>query len=242
MFIIIPVDKHVVFLTLLTFFCTIRDATCQLSATFDYNSGQASLTCTPYSSPIFKLNGNTISASSKYQISGQTLTIKPLKKSDVATTYSCTDGSSTQAFSTITVIPLPYQVDYLMVSAIEGLNAELTCYLFIGTESTAFSSISWTWTLNSNLITNGGRYSIQSDNSQSRLTIQSSQTSDSGVYYCQPNAVKTDSSVISGRSRNTTLGVKSKLSPVWPFLGTILECILLAFILWAHRYYQKKKN
>ena len=47
--------------------------------TFDYSKGEATATC-PGSNPTWDIDGGGVSAGSKYDISGQTLTIKQLSK------------------------------------------------------------------------------------------------------------------------------------------------------------------
>ena len=125
-----------------------------------------------------------------------------------------------------------------MITTSEGYLSEIACYLLVGTESTsaAAQTITWNWYTSGGPITSGNRYSIESTNTQSKLKINSAVLSDNGIYYCSAaNSYGT-------HSRNTTLRVKSKLTPVWPFLGTLFEGGVLVLIIFGVQYLTNKSK
>jgi hypothetical protein len=123
-----------------------------------------------------------------------------------------------------------------MITTSEGYLSEIACYLLVGTESTTPTNIDWNWYTSAGSIVDGNRYTIEKSNTQSKLKISSAALSDNGVYYCSA------SNIHGSHSRNTTLRVKSRVTPVWPFLGAIFEGVLLFIIIYGVQYYNNKNK
>ena len=83
----------------------------------------------------------------------------------------------------------------------ETYSIELACYLLVGTENGQTNTFYWQF--NSQTLS-GGRYSIVSDSTSTKLTISNLAASDKGYYYCFA------SNSYGVASRNTQLKVKSE--------------------------------
>ena len=96
-----------------------------------------------------------------------------------------------------------YQVDSLSISSIEGYTGTLECYLLVGSEMGQL--LNWTWQFENTPIntTQNDKYSIESTNMSSILTIKNLVLTDRGYYYCNV------SNSLGSHSRNITLRVKS---------------------------------
>ena len=100
------------------------------------------------------------------------------------------------------VPPYLYQVDSLSISTIEGYDAELSCYLIVGTQNSQI--ISWSWLFNGQTIPADGRYVVTNYADSTKLTIKSSKTTDKGNFNCYA------ANTYGSHSRETYLRVKSK--------------------------------
>lgn len=112
-----------------------------------------------------------------------------------------------------------YQVDTLSETCITGYSLKLACYLIVGNETD--QPLQWIWAVNNRTVS-GDRISVTNYNDRSELLINNTQLSDKGVYYC------TLSNTYGSASRNVTVKIKSNLAPLWPFLGTILQLLVIA--------------
>lgn len=200
---------------------------------FVYNS-DVSLACDSSEDSKFYATSNAnvvteISASTdplKYTIDGKVLSIKNLKKKQIQSTYICNSTSDQTTFVN-EVVPYLYQIETQTIVIIEDYKGELDCHLLVGNDSG--EEISWSWKKNKNsLIESEFVYFNRTSNATySKLVFVKLALSNAGIYEC------TATNSFGSFSRTMDLRVKSKLAPIWPFLGIVAEALILVVLIVA---------
>lgn len=90
----------------------------------------------------------------------------------------------------------------MSISTIEGYDAELSCYLIVGTQNSQI--ISWSWLFKGQTIPADGRFVVSNYADSTKLTIKSTKTTDKGNFNCYAT------NTYGSHSRETYLRVKSK--------------------------------
>lgn len=168
-----------------------------------------------------------IETSDKYKINGNVLTIQSLKKDQILSSYICNSTGDQTTFIN-QVQPYLYQIETRLVVEIEEYPGELVCHILVGNETG--QNIRWSWfKAASPVSTDDSRisYNATSNNTVSALKLAKLQTSDSAIYTC------TAANDYGSFSRSIELRVKSKLTPVWPFLGVLLEIFILFLLIYV---------
>ncbi|RNA06817.1 hypothetical protein BpHYR1_012191 [Brachionus plicatilis] len=194
---------------------------------------EVKLTCNLTTPVKFFVNGAEAKGEN-YEIADLTMKIKNLKKADVLNSYFCNNSQGDQINFQTEITPHLYKVDFLNFFGVSGKKVYLSCYVLVGYQNNL--DIEWMWKNPKGEILNlTHRFEITSKNESSTLTIHDSMIEDSGIYECI--AVNTYGS----HSRTLKLVVKSNLTPLWPFLGTIGQFVVLAFILLYYEFGAKRE-
>lgn len=131
-------------------------------------------------------------------------------------------------------MPHLYFVDSLILTSLEGKTIDLECFLLFWPNNKTFD---WTWKKENIKIKAGSRFKfIQKDQKGSTLRISDLRLEDSGLYTCVV------SNEYGSHNRNITLKIKSHLTILWPFLGTLIELIILVFSIGLYELNKKKSQ
>lgn len=171
------------------------------------------------------------------------------EKNDIVSEYFCNSTNGDHLFFNklgifqkyskkikikILVIPHLFYVDSLILTSTEGKTIDLSCYLLIGNPNT---TVNWTWQLDNVKIEHGGRFNlIENEQESSTLKISDLKISDSGLYKCRVL------NEYGSHVRNITLRVKSHLAPLWPFLGTLGELLILVILIGSYEFVKRKNS
>ncbi|RNA06805.1 basigin-like isoform X1 [Brachionus plicatilis] len=170
----------------------------------------------------------------KYLFDSGALTIKSPKKIDIESEYFCNNTGGDHIFFNKSVVPHLYYVDSLILTSIEGKSIDLECYLLIGTPN---KTLNWTWEFDNVKLEAEGRFSLTgNEQKSSALRISDLKIEDSGFYTCRV------SNEYGSHERNITLRVKDQLAPLWPFLGTLGELVILIVIIGCYELTKKKNS
>ena len=124
-------------------------------------------------------------------------------------------------------------MDFLSYFGVKGNQVNISCYALLGYQNNL--NIEWIWigpkgeSMNST-----ERFKILDKNERSNLIIHESIIEDSGIYEC------IGKNAYGSHSRTVKLVIKSNLAPLWPFIGTIGQFVILILILIYHQYRGKK--
>lgn len=105
----------------------------------------------------------------------------------------------------VKVTPYLYLPESPSISVTEGNDANITCYLLVGTENN--QHINWTWTFRNDLLADNDKYMVDESTSafNSTLTVRSAVQGDRGDYYCiSENSFGTYSRMITLRVKSTS--------------------------------------
>ncbi|CAF0815393.1 unnamed protein product [Brachionus calyciflorus] len=198
-----------------------------------FNYGKPLTLICNISSPVKFYVNNTEASASKYEINSTTLTIKSLRKDDIKASYFCNNSLGDKIIFEKNISPFLFKFDFMSNFGISGNPVSLSCYLLIGSENN--ESIEWQWKFqNGEVIGSDERFKIENKITNSTLTILRSDSKDSGSYECYAF------NSYGNHSRNTKLVIKSNLAPLWPFLGTIGQFLILVLILLYYEINVKK--
>lgn len=157
-----------------------------------------------------------------------------LERVDLEANYFCVGATSNVTIIfTSQIMPYIYVPDRQKITPTEGTDVEMTCKLLFGSEN----NLTWTWLYNDlPYNVSNDRVAItgidSSPSYQSRLSIRQIDFDQRGFYQCVlTNAFGT-------HSRRIQVNVRSMLSPLWPFLGVLVEIGVFIFVL---RYCSKKE-
>lgn len=175
----------------------------------------------------------------KYMLhSGNVLELLDIRGDDIKATFSCKDKNdearAAKTFKFEAVKPYIYKPEKLSITETTGGNAKLRCQLLFGTDAPAWS---WTKDLNETSLSNDDSYQIDSNATETTLTIKNVNDAHKGEYQC----VLTNKH--GKHSENINLRVKSALAALWPFLGIVAEVVVLCIIILSYETRcGKKKN
>lgn len=112
--------------------------------------------------------------------------------------------------------PYLYLPESPSISVTEGNDANITCYLLVGTENN--QHINWTWTFRNDLLADNDKYMVDESTSafNSTLTVRSAVQGDRGDYYCiSENSFGTYSRMITLRVKSTKIStLKPSFKPL----------------------------
>lgn len=169
----------------------------------------------------------------KVEIKGTTATLNDLRREDIIkSTYFCKSTESDDKLHFVKQIePSLMHPDKESQTVTEGGFAEFKCEILYGNEND--SEITWVWTRNDTAIEDSDNFKVESDQSQSKLTISNVEESHRGMLSC------TATNKFGSHSNEFQLRVKNTLAALWPFLGIVAEVLVLCVIILI---YEKKCN
>lgn len=157
-----------------------------------------------------------------------------LEKADLLSSYFCNNSQGNKIIFHPEVTPRLYKVDALNFFGVSGEKVSISCYVLVGYQNNL--NIEWTWKDSKGESLNSTeRFEILNKNESSTLTIQNSLMDDSGVYECIAK------NAYGSHSRTLNLTIKSNLAPLWPFLGTLGQLIVLTLILLYYEFGIRKE-
>lgn len=131
-------------------------------------------------------------------------------------------------------MPHLYFVDSLILTSLEGKSIDLECFLLIWAHN---KILNWTWKIDNVKIEASRKFGfIHNEQKSSTLRISDLKIEDSGLYTCLV------SNEYGSHTRNITLKVKSHLTILWPFLATLIELILMVFVIGLYELSIKKQQ
>jgi hypothetical protein len=173
----------------------------------------------------------------KYILHGDdVLEIIDIRGEEIKAKFSCkdkNDETKEKTFSFEGVKPYIYKPEKLSITETTGGNAKLRCQMLFGTDEPTWS---WTKDLNETALSNDDNYQIDSNATETTLTIKNVNDQHKGEYQC----------VLKNKhgqhSENINLRVKSALAALWPFLGIVAEVIILCIIILSYETRCGKKK
>lgn len=126
-------------------------------------------------------------------------------------------------------------MDSLSYFGVKGKQFNISCHALLGYQNNM--RIEWIWKgPKGESINSTQRFKILEKSESSTLVIHESAIEDSGIYECIAKNVH------GFHFRSAKLVIKSNLAPLWPFIGTIGQFIILILILTCYELGKKKEK
>lgn len=179
-------------------------------------------------------NDNQLTASDRVVMKGLKLTIDPTEKEDVGT-YKCQHENNPAINRTFDLVTLSYRNLPKSTTALEGDQFSLTC----DAEGSPKPTITWTKDELPIEEAINGTHRLNFRDSEkgianATIVMTEVQQSDRGLYTCfisnHPNIMY---------NSTTNVRVKDIYAALWPFLGIVVEVVVLCIIIFI---YEKKRT